>query len=42
MTEITNEIEFLTGIQYAGNEYVGIVVNSDNQILTFYDAGSTW
>ena len=39
MTEITNEIEFLTGIKYAGNEYVGIVVNSDNQILTFYDAG---
>ena len=39
MTEITNEIEFLTGIKYAGNEYVGIVVNTDNQILTFYDAG---
>ena len=38
MTEITNEIEFLTGIKYAGNEYVGIVVNTDNQILTFYDA----
>ena len=38
MTEITTEIEFLTGIKYAGNEYVGIVVNTDNQILTFYDA----
>ena len=38
MTEITTGIEFLTGIKYAGNEYVGIVVNTDNQILTFYDA----
>lgn len=32
-----NKLEFLTGISYAGNEYVGIVVNQDNQILTFYD-----
>ncbi len=28
---------FLTGITYAGNEYVGIVVNHDNAICTFYD-----
>lgn len=33
------EFEFLTGILYAGEEYVGIVVNQDNQILTFYDVG---
>lgn len=30
-------LEFLTGIQYASKEYVGIVVNQDNHILTFYD-----
>lgn len=35
-----NELEFLTGIKYIGEEYVGIVVNQDNQILTFYDVGS--
>jgi|TARA_R110000803_G_scaffold209479_1_gene279196 hypothetical protein len=37
MTEATTEIEYLTGIRYAGAEYVGIIVNADNQILTFYD-----
>ena len=31
------EFEFLTGISYASSEFVGIVVNRDNQILTFYD-----
>ena len=31
------QFEFLTGIQYAGEEYVGIVVNQDQHILTFYD-----
>ena len=31
------KFEFLTGIKYAQTEYVGIVVNQDNQILTFYD-----
>ena len=31
------DLEFLTGISYAGREYVGIVVNQDSQILTFYD-----
>jgi hypothetical protein len=34
------ELEFLTGIAYAGEEYVGIVVNQDNQIITFYDVQS--
>lgn len=32
--------EFLTGISYAGDEYVGIVVNQDTHILTFYDVES--
>jgi hypothetical protein len=31
------QFEFLTGISYAGDEYVGIVVNHDNHILSFYD-----
>jgi len=34
------KFEFLTGISYSGSEYVGIVVNQDNQILTFYDVES--
>lgn len=34
------KFEFLTGIKYAQAEYVGIVVNQDNQILTFYDVDS--
>ena len=37
MEPIKEELEFLTGIKYSGKEYVGIVVNQDNQILTFYD-----
>lgn len=42
MSENTNysQFEFLTGIQYADQEYVGIVVNQDNQLLTFYDVES--
>lgn len=31
------EFEFLTGLQYGDNEYIGIVVNSDNHLITFYD-----
>src|SRR6056300_969399 len=30
-------LEFLTGIKYSDKEYVGIVINQDNQIITFYD-----
>ena len=37
MEPIKEELEFLTDIKYSGKEYVGIVVNQDNQILTFYD-----
>ena len=32
-----NELEFLTGISYCGQEYLGIIVNHDNSIITFYD-----
>ena len=28
---------FLTGIKYGDNEYIGIVINHENSILTFYD-----
>jgi hypothetical protein len=35
-----SDLEFLTGLSYAGREYVGIVINHDNQILTFYDVES--
>lgn len=28
---------FLTGIKYGEDEYIGIVVNYDNSIMTFYD-----
>lgn len=28
---------FLTGIKYAEQDYIGIVVNHDNSIMTFYD-----
>jgi len=36
-TDDYSNFEFLTGITYSGREYVGIVVNQDGQILTFYD-----
>jgi hypothetical protein len=32
-----SEFEFLTGLQYLEKDYVGIVVNHDSHILTFYD-----
>ena len=31
------KFEFLTGIRYSDEEYVGIVINQDNHLLTFYD-----
>ena len=37
ITETSEKYPFLTGISYAGQEYVGVVVNHDNTILTFYD-----
>lgn len=32
-----SKLEFLTGIRYLEKDYVGIVVNHDNSIITFYD-----
>lgn len=37
IAEAEERYPFLTGITYGGNEYVGIVVNHDNTICTFYD-----
>ena len=34
---VYESFEFLTGISYGGRKYVGVVVNHDNTILTFYD-----
>ena len=31
------KLEFLTGLHYLEKDYVGIVVNHDNSIITFYD-----
>jgi hypothetical protein len=36
-TDLYVNFEFLTGLQYLEKEYVGIVVNYDQHILTFYD-----
>ena len=32
-----SQLEFLTGLHYIEKDYVGIVVNHDNSIITFYD-----
>jgi hypothetical protein len=34
---LSDQFPFLTGIRYGGDEYVGVVVNHDNAVLTFYD-----
>jgi hypothetical protein len=36
-TNLTEKFPFLTGIKYNDTEYVGIVQNTDNQIISFYD-----
>jgi hypothetical protein len=33
----SEKFPFLTGIKYIDNEHVGLVVNSDNQMISFYD-----
>jgi hypothetical protein len=35
--DYSSKFPFLTGIVYAGIEYVGIVTNCDAQLVTFYD-----
>ena len=34
------KFEFLTGIRYGDRDYVGIVINHDNTLITFYDVDS--
>jgi hypothetical protein len=36
---IREQFPFLTGISYSGEEYLGIIINHDAQILSFYDIG---
>ena len=35
--ETSEKYPFLTGLKYGDDEYVGIVINHDNSIITFYD-----
>ena len=35
--ELQEKFPFLTGIEFNGTEYVGIVQNRDAQIISFYD-----
>lgn len=34
---IQDDLPFLTGFTYGGNEYVGIMQNQDQQLTSFYD-----
>ena len=36
-TNLQEKFPFLTGMAYNGKDYVGIVQNKDNQIISFYD-----
>lgn len=38
--EISEKFPFLTGIKYQGQEFIGIIQNSDEKIISFYDYGS--
>lgn len=35
--QTTEKFPFLTGLKYCEEEFVGIVVNHDNNIISFYD-----
>ena len=37
---LLSQYPFLTYLVYGGNEYIGIIQNSDEQITTMYDFGS--
>lgn len=39
--EIKEQFPFLTGIKHGGKEYIAIVQNSDDKVITFYDIEST-
>jgi hypothetical protein len=34
---INNQLPFISVIQYGDNEYVGIIINQDNFVTSFYD-----
>lgn len=38
--QLLSQYPFLTYLIYGGNEYIGIIQNSDEQITTMYDFGS--
>lgn len=35
--EIKNKFPFISGIKCQGHEYIGIIQNSDDRIISFYD-----
>lgn len=35
--EFKQKFPFISGIRYAGEEYIGIILNSNDKILSFYD-----
>lgn len=38
--QLLSQYPFITYLIYGGNEYIGIIQNSDEQITTMYDYGS--
>lgn len=38
--QLLSQYPFITYLVYGGNEYIGIIQNSDEQITTIYDYGS--
>lgn len=38
--QLLSKYPFITYLVYGGNEYIGIIQNSDEQITTIYDFGS--
>jgi hypothetical protein len=38
--QLLNQYPFITYLTYGGDEYIGIIQNSDEQITTIYDFGS--
>ncbi len=38
--QLLSQYPFITYLIYGGNEYIGIIQNSDEQITTMYDFGS--
>lgn len=39
LTEIREKFPFLSGLRCQSQEYIGIIQNSDERIITFYDYG---